>query len=218
MESVFRKCCVLIQGLILLINVELRMKKHLIIGIAIVAFFSACKSEKHDKDLTEINNLRIKLVKTDSMLKNVDREEAERIATELKNNTQFIQFNINKIGDTLDFKTALLLNNYRSLLPAFETVADNHKRISTAIDSTNTTLNNLEHDIQNNSLAKNLTPESCVEQESEQVNEMYEYAGTMSSSLDRAKVGYDSLAPKISDYMKVLNQKLADKQAGAPKN
>jgi hypothetical protein len=192
------------------------IKKHLIIGIIIAAFLSSCKGESHDKEMTDINNLRIKLVRTDSILKKIDQEEAERLATELKNNSQFIQFNINKIGDTIDFKTSLLLNNYHSLLPAFEAVADNHKKIAAAVDSTNTSLNYLEHDIQNNSLAKNLTPEGCIEQEEEQVNEMYEYAATLRPSFDKAKKGYDSLSPKIADYMKSLNQKLADKMA-APK-
>lgn len=192
-------------------------KKHLIFGMAIVAVLSSCNGEKHEKEMAAINELRVKLHKTDSMLKNVDREDAERMAAELKNNAQFIQFDINKIGDTIDRKSALLLNNYHSLLPAYESVAENHKKISSAIDSTITSLNNLEHDIQNNSLAKNLTAESCIEQEEELVNEMYEYAGTMRSTIDKAKLGYDSLAGKISDYMKILNQKLADKQANAPK-
>jgi hypothetical protein len=35
----------------------------------------------------------------------------------------------------------------------------------------------------------------------------------MRSSLDRAKSGYDTLTPKIAEYIKQLNQKLADKQS-----
>lgn len=188
------------------------VKKHLIYMIVIAASLAACKRINYDKELAEINSLRAKLNQTDSILKIADREEAERFATELKNNTQFIQFNINKIGDTLDFKSALLLNNYRSLLPAFEAFVADHKKLSTAIDSTGKTLDNLVHDLQNNSLAKNLSAQTSVLQEKEQVNEMYEYAGIMRSNLKRAKSGYDTLTPKIAEYMKSLNQQLADKQ------
>lgn len=178
--------------------------------IFIAVMLASCKVVNHDKELAEINALRTKLNQTDSILKIADREEAERFATELKNNTQFIQFNINKIGDTLDFKSALLLNNYHSLLPAFEAFVADHKQLSAAIDSTKKTLDNLVHDLQNNALSKTLSAETCVLQEKEQVNQMYEFAVTMRSSLTRAKAGYDTLTPKISDYMKSLNQQLAN--------
>ena len=194
----------------------MRMKKYVLGAFALVALLAACKNEEHEKEIGEINALRVKLVKTDSLLKNVDGDLAERISTEMKNNTQFIQFNIDKIGDTIDFKTAMLLNNYRSMLPSFNAIAENHEHIEKAIDSANVSLANLEHDIRNNTLAKPLTPESAIEQEEEQVNEMYEYAGSMRSTLDKVKAGYDTLAPKIDEYMKTLTQRLAEKMA-APK-
>ncbi|CAN5815005.1 hypothetical protein BH11BAC7_BH11BAC7_02240 [soil metagenome] len=188
------------------------MKLNLIAGIFLITTISSCVREKHEKELTEINSLRAELLKTDSLLNKTDLEFAERMAAEVKNNTQFIQFNLKKLGDTVDFKTYKLLSNYGSLLPAFEKVAENHKHLSAAIDSTNKSLNNLAHDFERNSLAKNLSPETCIQQEKEQVNGMYEFAGTMRSSLSRAKAGYDTLAPKIAEYMKMLNQKLAEKQ------
>jgi len=153
---------------------------------------------------------------TDLLLKNVDHEMAERLGTEVKNNSQFIQFNINKIGDTIDFKTALFLSNYKALLEGFEGIAENGDRLEIAIDSTKKTLDNLEHDIVNNTLAKGLTAAGCIKQEEEHVDEMYEYAGTMRSTLDKAKAGYDTLTPKVNEYMKVLNQKLVEKSSSVP--
>jgi hypothetical protein len=46
---------------------------------------------------------------------------------------------------------------------------------------------------------------------------MYEYTGTMRSTLDRVKAGYDTLAPHVENYMKELSQKLAEKNAMPPK-
>lgn len=193
------------------------MRTHLFTGILLAAFFAACNGAQHKEALEEIDGLRLKLKQTDSLLANVDREEAERLGTEVRNNSQFIQFNVNKIGDTLDFKTALFLTNYRSLLRGFETVDETHKRIGMAVDSITNNLGNLQHDIQNNSLAKGLTPEGCIEQEEEQVNEVYERAGELRSILESAKAGYDTLAPKVRDYMAELSIRLAEKQ-NTPQN
>lgn len=188
------------------------MKLHLIAGIFLITAMSSCVKDKHEKELAEIASLRAELVRTDSLLGKTDLEFAERMAAEVKNNTQFIQFNLKKLGDTVDFKTYKLISNYGSLLPAFEKVAENHKHLSAAIDSTDKSLTDLAHDFEKNSLAKNLTPETCIQQEKAQIKEMYDYIGIMRSSLGKAKAGYDTLSPKIADYMKLLNQKLADKQ------
>lgn len=192
------------------------MKKHLITGLAITALFFACKGESHDKEITEIGKLRNVLMQSDSVLGKIDREDAERLGTEVRNNSQFIQFNINKLGDTLDFKTALLLTDYRSLLKSFETAEETHKKLKSAVDSTRMNLENLEHDLKNNSLAQGLTPEGCVEQETEQVNAIYERSKEIRSMLEGAKGSYDTLNPKISAYMKELNLKLAEKEAQTP--
>ncbi len=192
------------------------MKKHLIIGFVLAAFLFACKGEQHEKEIGEINGLRAKLGKTDSLLKNVDQDMAERLGTEVKNNSQFIQFNINKIGDTLDFKTALFLSNYKMLLEGFESVSENGELLEVAVDSTEKTLNDLEHDISNNSLAKGLTAEGSIKEEQEHVDEMYEYASRMRSTLANVKASYDTLTPRVNEYMKTLNQRLAEKNATAP--
>jgi hypothetical protein len=188
------------------------MKTYLITGLLGLTLLGSCNGAKHKEQLEEIDGLRKKLVRVDSVLATVDREEAERLGTEVRNNSQFIQFNVNKIGDTLDFKTALFLTNYRSLLRGFETVDETHKQIGSAVDSISNNLNNLQHDIENNSLAQGLTPEGCIEQEEEQINEVYEKAGELRSILQGAKAGYDTLAPKVRDYMAELSIKLAEKQ------
>lgn len=195
-----------------------QVKLQLISGILIITTITSCVRKNLDKEIAEINSLRAELVRTDSLLGKTDLEFAERMAAEVKNNTQFIQFNLKKLGDTVDFKTYKLISNYGSLLPAFEKVAENHKHLSSAIDSTNKSLNDLEHDFEKNSLAKNLTPEFCIRQEEAQIKEMYDYVGIMRSSLSKAKSGYDTLAPKIADYMKLLNRQLAEKQGNLSVN
>jgi hypothetical protein len=196
------------------LNKNERMKSDLMILAILLTSLTACVREKHEKELAEINALRLQLSGTDSLLLKTDLEFAERMAAEIKNNTQFIQFNLHTLGDTMDLKTYTLVSNYGSLLPAFEKVAENHKHLATSIDSTNKSLDNLAHDLEKNSLAKNLSPDWAVQHEKEQVSSMYEFAGEMRSSLNRAKNGYDTLSPKIAAYIKFLNQKLADKQGG----
>ena len=191
------------------------MNSNLMIFFLVLVSLTGCVRDKHEKELAEIDALRAQLSKTDSLLSKTDLEFAERMAAEVKNNSQFIQFNLHTLGDTLDFKTYKLVSNYGSLLPAFEKVAENHKQLAIAIDSTNKSLDNLAHDFEKNSLARNLSPDWAVQHEKEQVNSMYEFAGTMRSSLDRAKSGYDTLAPEIAEYIRFLNQKLAEKQGQA---
>ena len=164
---------------------------------------------KNEKELDEIKDLRVKLTKVDSMLKSVDADLAENKAAELKNNSQFIQYNINKLGDTLDFQTALFLNYYRALLRSYETVAQSHEQIGSKADSTRHGLDDLEHDITENSLADGLTPESCLEREEEQVNYLFDHAKTLHEMLNNATAGYDTLNPKVAQYMNNLKVKLS---------
>ncbi|HTL80712.1 MAG TPA: hypothetical protein VL651_03345 [Bacteroidia bacterium] len=184
-------------------------KKHIVPAIVTTFFLVSCFGEKNQKQLDEIKDLRAKLTEVDSMLKGVDAEYAESKAAEVKNNAQFIQFNIQKIGDTLDFQTALFLDTYHTLLRSFETVAESHDKISETVDSTRNGLDDLEHDIRENSLAEGLTPEGCLEREQEQVNYLYDNAKQLRSMLDKAKAGDDTLTPKVNQYMTDLKVKLS---------
>ena len=187
------------------------MTKYFFHIVLLSAMFVSC-AEKHDKELNEISGLRSKLDKSDSLLRNVDLKEAQRLLTEVTNNARFIQFNLNLVGDTIDYKTSRFVNRYQSLLGALQTVTETHDAASAAADSTRKSLSNLEHDLENNSLAKGLTPEGCIENEEEQVNSIYEQASRLRSILDEAKAGYDTLAPKITAYMNSLSQQVALKQ------
>jgi hypothetical protein len=189
------------------------MKKHLFIVIVAVAMLAACKNEKNEKALAGIKDLRVKLAGTDSILASVDRSEIDKLESEVKNNSQFIQFNVGKVGDTLDFKTALLLTDYRALRKQFAGYSEDHKRLTAAVDSASKSLDNLEHDLMNNTLAEGLTPEGSLKQEEEQVNQMYDFALDLRSGFTAAKLEHDTLAPKISDYMRLLNEKLATQQS-----
>jgi hypothetical protein len=195
------------------------MKKHFIYLslLAFVLTVAACKKE-HEKELGQLKEIRTLLVRTDSSLAKINREELEETETEIKNNSQFIQFNINQIGDTLDFKTALFLTDYRTLRTDYEIVISMHKRASAAVDSAQKNLDNLEHDLQNNSLAEGLTAEGAVEREGEQAEELFKATETIWLKLRQTEKNYATLAPKIKEYMAQLNQRLAEKQAaGQPK-
>ncbi|MBI3510609.1 MAG: hypothetical protein HY064_08090 [Bacteroidetes bacterium] len=187
---------------------KFRIARHLLIAFLPLLFLFSC-GERNDKEITEINSLRVKLSQTDSLLLKVDKDEAEKKEAELKNNAQFIQYNINLLGDTLDFKTALFLNYYRSLLRNYQTVADSYSKILLQADSSRRSLDNLEHDLKNNTLADGLTPEKCIESETERVNYLYQHAGDLRSMLEQAKSGYDTLSPKVAGFMAGLNMKLA---------
>ena len=189
------------------------MKKYFFYTTIALAAFASCKNEPYKEEVEEIGRLRVKLVQTDSILKTVDAEDAERLGTEVRNNSQFIQFNLRKVGDTLDYPSALLLTNYQALLRGFETVDETHKKITMAIDSVEHSLDNLEHDLRNNSLAQGLSPEECVEEESEQVKELNDRSKELQPLFVNTKASYDTLAPKIRDYMGKLNQRLSEKQA-----
>jgi hypothetical protein len=189
------------------------MKKHLFIVIVAAAMLVACKNEKNEKALAGIKDLRVKLAGTDCILTSVVRSEIDKLESEVKNNSQFIQFNVGKVGDTLDFKTALLLTDYRALRKQFAGYSEDHKRLTAAVDSASKSLDNLEHDLMNNTLAEGLTPEGSLKQEEEQVNQMYDFALDLRSGFTAAKLEHDTLAPKISDYMRLLNEKLATQQS-----
>lgn len=189
------------------------MKTKLLTVFTASLLLFGCAGEKYEKELKEIETLRAKLSQSDSLLGKIDVESAERLGTEIRNNSQFVQFNINKIGDSIDFKTGTMMSHYGSLLRSFETVEKTHERLQSAIDSTRQNLDNLEYDLKHNSLAQGLTPAGSVELESEQVTAIYERSEQIRSMLDNAKKGYDTLAPKITGYMQFLNQRLAEKEA-----
>jgi hypothetical protein len=194
---------------------ESAVKKNLIYIAIVLVSLAACKGQQHEKEIGEIAGIRGKLHQTDSVLALTNSDEAERFATEVRNNSQYVQFNINKIKDSLDFKTGLFLANYYDLLRRFESVAKGNKKLGQAVDSTLVNLDNLEHDLQNNTLAKEITPESAVERETEQANELYEHAVDLRSLFVKTKAGYDTLAPKMITYMAELNIRMAGNEPGA---
>ena len=186
------------------------MKKHLFyIAFAALAF-SGCKNP-YEKELAQLEAVRKTLSAADSVLAITNAAEAERLAKEVRNNLQLVQFNINKIGDTIDFKTALLLTEFRSLAKSLESVEKSHKRIGMAVDSAANNLGNLEHDLMNKSLAKEFTAEAAVAAERRQAEDLYGRAKNLPLQLSTIKAGYDTLAPAINNYLAELKRRLAEK-------
>ncbi|GAB4131225.1 MAG: hypothetical protein Fur0041_01400 [Bacteroidia bacterium] len=184
------------------------MKNLLTFAFSGLLLWSSCSSPDYSKELAEIDALRVTVVRTDSVLKRIDKERAELLHKEISTNAQYIQFNVNKLKDTLDKNTAFLLTEYKALRKEFELVADQHKKLSAALDSINMSLDNLQHDLKNKSLAEGLVAADCVKKESEQVNEAYKIAGEMRSIYDQSLIAFDSLSPKVKDYIQVMNSKL----------
>lgn len=185
------------------------MNRNLILSAAFVlALFSACSSGDANKAAaTTADSLQAALIFTDSALAKIDVEMAEHMAEEIKNNAQFIQRAINKAGDTLDFKTGLLLSNYRALYEDCEVVVKNHKLLGAAIDSSSVNLENLIHDLRNNNMNTGLTPDSAIAHERRQVSQLNIFVKEMQSKLTTARSSYDTLAPKVELFLLDVSQR-----------
>ena len=184
-----------------------------LIGVAFitVSIFS-CKGADYSKELSTIDSLRNVLRATDSLAALANPEETEEKAEEIENNCSYIQMNVNKVKDTLDFNSALLLTEYRGLAKELESVAKNGKKLEAAVDSVNRNLDDLAHDLTNNSLADGLTAAECVKKEADQVKEMREYADVMLKKKADAQATLDTLQPKINDYVRQMNLRLLEVQ------
>ncbi|HEU4716543.1 MAG TPA: hypothetical protein VFU15_01865 [Bacteroidia bacterium] len=189
---------------------------HLLFGMIVAAFLGGCKGPAYDKELGEVSALRTKLDAADSMLKGIDVEMTEKLAEETESNFSYIQVAIAKIGDTLDWKSALLLTNFQQVKEGFESVSSNVDRLKAAIDSTRSNLENLDHDLKNNSLSRTLTPQDCIEQETEHVNAISEAIDELKEKIEGRKKAYDTLSPKIQTYILQLNQRLNEKGQSPP--
>ncbi|MCU0432471.1 MAG: hypothetical protein MUC87_03325 [Bacteroidia bacterium] len=158
----------------------------------------------NEKAAVEAEKLAAVLGSADSILNKVDAEKAEDIARQIKNNSQFIQSSIPKMGDTLDFNTALFLTDYRSLYKNFEVVEKNHGLLRRAIDSTRINLGNLVNDLRSNSLNAGITPDSAVAYEARQASQLYAFAGDIQKRYIQASSQYDTLVPRVNQYLELI--------------
>lgn len=186
-----------------------RMNKNRILAAAIgLAFLTGCGTPAaNEKAAVEAEKLQAALSSADSILQKIDVEKAENSARQIKNNSQFIQSSIPKMGDTLDFNTALFLTDYRSLYKDFEVVEKNHRLLREAIDSSRINLGNLISDLRSNQLTAGLTPDSAVAYEQRQAAQMREFALDIQKRHADATMKYDSLVPRVNEYLELIKQR-----------
>ena len=101
------------------------MNKHLLFVTVIATFLVTCKGQGYSKELATIDSLKMVLISTDSLIQSADKADIQKKSDEIANNSKFIQFNVNQLKDTLDFNTALLLTDYRSLGKEYKMMSTN---------------------------------------------------------------------------------------------
>jgi cob(I)alamin adenosyltransferase len=182
---------------------------HLITALLIALLLVTCRGEDYTQDLSEIDSLKKVLVSTDSLIATLNTAEIARRTQEIADNSKFIQFNVNNLGDTLDYSTALLLTEYRETGNRFQFVNEEVKRLSNAIDSMNIGLENLKHDLENHSLAEGIDGKASVVHESTQVNAIHSYTVELIASLNNTRKSYDTLLPKVNSYVNQMSARVA---------
>ena len=185
------------------------MNKQLIIVIAIGSLLVTCKGEDYTKELATIDSLKRVLVSTDSIIQSVDPADVTKKSEEISNNSKFIQFNVNKLKDTLDFNTALLLTEYRQTGKSFKNMAENIERMEKAMDSAKVSLDNLAHDLTNHSLAEGVDAKTSVNAEATQIGEMHAFAAEMVQKKQETRALYDSMLPKVNEFVQQMSVKLS---------
>lgn len=184
---------------------------------ASMLFAVACSTPEVNKKVAgEVEKLQISLVATDSALKKIDAEKAEELAKIIKSNSQLIQGSINQIGDTIDFKTGLMLTDYRSLYKNFDVVKENCTGLSRAIDSTQMNLNNLVSDLRSNTLAKGLTPDSALAYETRQALLLDSYVKEIQERFTNSLAAYDTLAPRVQLYIESIKARTGNASSPTP--
>ena len=171
-----------------------------------------CNGEDYSHELSEIDSLKTVLTETDSLITSLNNPEITQRAQDIADNSKFIQFNVNKLGDTLDYSTALLLTEYRETGVKFRFVSDELTRLSMAIDSMYMNLDNLKHDLENHSLAEGVEGKASVTHVSSQVNVLSSYSNELRTTLDNTRHSYDTLLPKVNACVNRINARVAPMQ------
>lgn len=179
-----------------------------LIGLLLVT----CKGEDYTHELSAIDSLKKVLVVTDSVIASFNTTDITKRAEEISNNSKFIQYNVNKLTDTLDYSTALMLTEYRETGNKYRYMNEEVIRLSIAIDSMNRGLDNLKHDLQNHSLAEGIDGKASVVHETSQVSQINSYVQELKSSLANTRRSYDTLLPKVNAYVLRMSAKVATVQ------
>jgi hypothetical protein len=181
------------------------MKPHLLFALVIGSLLVTCKGEDYSHEIGVIDSLKTVLDSTDSLINSLNRSDISKRGEEITNNSKFIQFNVNRLKDTLDFSTALLLTEYRKTGETYKKMETELKRLNDVIDSARIGLDNLKHDLSNHSLAENVSAGTSVQHESTQVFQIRSYAEDLAKSLESTRRSYDTLLPKVNSFVNKLN-------------
>jgi hypothetical protein len=177
---------------------------------ASVGFLTACgPSQDYTAELKTIEMCRADLVRLDSTISLVKPDQVENLTLQINNTSSFTQTAINKIGKTIDFKTAEMLTEFRALRKPFEGVSENYELIRASIDSTAKNLESLEHDLKKNTLAEGLTAAECVKRERANIDALAEQTQIVINNYVNSKLAFDTLQPKVMNYAQQLNLQLA---------
>lgn len=178
--------------------------------------YSCNNAPENPKELAAADSLRADIRIADSLLRTLDPEKVEAVEEAIAGNSHYIEDAINKLQDTIDIPTATFLTDYRSTKKILSVYVENHERLRKAVDSLKLATDNLAHDLRNNSLAKGLVPEKCVENEREQVNKVIRELNFLIPAVNQGLAKSDSLAPRIKSYIEELNRKLGEKNIPVP--
>lgn len=180
-----------------------------VIAVAVVIATGCSSGPKHPALVKTVDSLRGELIKTDSLLKMVNKEAAEAYAKNIvARNDSAVAF-INMLADTISRADAEKLTNYRSLRKVFATYAENYDRYRRASDTLTLNLNNLAHDLQHNSMAEGLDPVQSVAHEKEVTTELITEISYMVPLIKRSMHTHDSLYPGIKSYLNEMAAKVA---------
>jgi hypothetical protein len=185
------------------------MKKHLVYTAILSLFLISCSGPDRTAELKAVDSLTKVLDATDSIIASINLDEIKKRGEEVANNKKYIQFNVNMLKDTLDFNTALMLTEYREAGKFFDKVKSEAMHVDRSVDSARVSLNNLKHDLENNSLAEGIDVNASLSAERMQVAEMKSYAENLKLMAVAAVASHDTLAPKVNAYVKLMNEKLA---------
>jgi RNase adaptor protein for sRNA GlmZ degradation len=174
-----------------------------------LAFVVSCgPSHDYTNEFKAIESCRADLVRLDSTLSLIKPAEVDNLVLNVNNTSGFVQSAVNKIGETIDFKTAEMLTEFRSLRKPLDAVSKNSNLIRTSIDSTAKNLERLENDLRKNTLSEGLSAADCVKRERENLDALAEQTQIVINNYVNSKLAFDSLQPKVMTYAQQLNAKI----------
>lgn len=201
------------------------MKRTILAGVTVLSIVvpmvtgTGCdqKTPKDPASLAAADSLLMKLKQADSLLKTVDREEVEEHSEKIETDLRAVKPAIHAVGDSMAYNEALLVTDYESAGEVFEAFGEDIKKLPPRMDSMSKDLQNLAHDLRENSLAEGLDPKKCINEERDKVTRISDYVNLLVPRVNQMMKKADTLEPRFRQYMQDLNNKMAAKTAAQKK-